>query len=843
MKGFATFVYPLVALGVAALVPGPSRAAPFTPLPWQTRIDRHAQPVFIGQLKHVSWSRDQNRNFIDDRLEVAALAGKPLNVIVDLNHCLPPERIAGLLGPFGHISYVGKLLSIVQLDQVAPADLPRLAALPEVAMVEERSLMNPEIDVASRAVQAHKTGAFPMATAEDMGLTGAGVVIAVQGTGMSSSTFTTLAGKRVAGFDATNPSDPGDGSTDPAPTSSHESIMGVIALGAAVPGQTCRNPGGADVPNCAGIAPGANYVNVSQCHLVSGTQTCDGFVKAADWIGINAKKFGIRIVIMAFSSCGDDDGTSAQAQEANYLVGIGLVVVASSSQNPANCTPAGAIGDRIVRAPGSGSYVLMVQAAADHGTVTRSDDGVWSNFTRGPRSDFNLMQLDLTALKPDLSAPGQELAMNPGGGGIDVVQSGTTHITGIAGASPATAIVAGLAALILEKYPAMTPDSVKQLLIDSADNTRNSPFGVMTAQWDSSLGWGFANVGKALQNAAANGTDLTFPNCAATGSVSGQPCALSNGQPNWNNSDINTSSPPRVNMATTLTANVTNRGTKAAMATVNFGIIIFSAGNNQFHHVGSQQITVQPGQTVQATVPWTPTTTDHTCAQVSIAFGEDSDYSNNLSQHNLAVGASSYVMEVNNTMLEPSHFEVIAKSRRAGWACAVDQVAFDLDAFVDCPRRVAISFRAPAHTPVGQRAQCDVAVFATPRAGKRIPVGGVSVITYVPKPCLVDGRVVGTDGQPLAGASIRLTATEAEHAGTAAVTRSDSDGLFKLTTLPGVVQELRVTPANGRSRSLLLQPECGPSLPRVVVGKGSLTLDYLPPVLLESPARTSPRAL
>src|SRR5260370_22237244 len=38
MKGLATFVYPLVALGVAALVPGPSRAAPFTPLPWQTRI-------------------------------------------------------------------------------------------------------------------------------------------------------------------------------------------------------------------------------------------------------------------------------------------------------------------------------------------------------------------------------------------------------------------------------------------------------------------------------------------------------------------------------------------------------------------------------------------------------------------------------------------------------------------------------------------------------------------------------------------------------------------------------------------------------------------------------------
>jgi hypothetical protein len=816
-------------------------ASPYTPLAWQTPVERHSQAVFVGQRKHLTWIRDQNRNFIDDRLEIAARSATALDVIVDLNRCLTPAEIERVLGPFGRIQYVGRLITMVLLDQVAPADLPRLAARPEVAMIEERALMNPEIDVVSRAVEAHKSATYT-GTAEDLGLTGSGVVIAFIGTGISDATFTGLANKRVAGFDATNPADPGDGSTNPPDVTNHESVMATIAVGAGVTGQTCRSPGAGATPNCAGIAPAARYVNVRQCHIVNGSTACDGFVKAADWVGINAKKFGIRVVNMAFSSCPDDDGTSAQAEQANFLVGIGLVVVAASSKNPANCIPPGSIGDQIVRAPGAGTLTLMVTATADQGTVDRSDDVIWSNFTRGPRKDFTLANLKTSALKPDLAAPSQQMPINPGGGGIDILQSGTTHLPGVAGTSPSTAVVAGLAALILQKYPLMTAESVKQLLIDSADQTRNAAFNAATGIWDSSLGWGMVRVGKALAMAAGQSTDLTFPNCALTGSTSGQPCALANGQPSWNNSDITTATAPRLNMPNTISVSVTNRGGNSGVATVSFGVIRFSAGNNVFQHIGSQSVTVAAGQTVPVSQAWTPTSTDHTCAQVSIVFGQDSDYTNNLTQRNLEIAPSTFQMEVNNSLFVPAHFDVVATSRRAGWVCRVDQSAFDLDPFTDCPRQVAITFRAPRNAAVGQRAQCQVAVYATPVNGERRPVGGVTVESYVPRACAMRGQVVDEAGRPLPRARLDLSAVEPDHAGVSAHAISDADGFFTFIALPDVLQRLRVLAAGGRSGQLTLRPMCGPSLPRVVVGKESLRLDYLPPIVVEDDARSTRQA-
>jgi serine protease AprX len=812
-------------------------AAPYTPLVWQSRVDNHSNSALIGQRKHLTWVRDQNRNFIDDHLEATARLGAPLKVIVDLNRCLTPAEMERAVAPYGRITYVGKLITVVELDQVAPADLAKLAARPEVAMVEEQLLMNPEIDIASRAVAAHRSNVYT-GTAEDLGLTGNGVVIAFVGTGITDANFTALAGKRVAGFDATDPNDPQDGSTNPPDTTTHESVMAAIAVGAGVPNETCRSPGGAAVPNCAGIASGARYVNVRQCHIVNGANTCDGFIKAADWVGVNARRFGIRVVSMAFSSCPDDDGTSSQAQQANFLVGLGLVVVASSSRNPANCMPAGSVGDRIVRAPGSAALALMVTATADRSTVTRADDSIWSNYTVGPRKDFTLMNLNRAALKPDLAAPAQAQPINPNGGGLDIYRSPTaTHLTGVAGNSPATAIVAGAAALILERFPLMTAESVKQLLIESADSSRNTPFNTATGQWDSSLGWGMVNVAEALRIAVAQGTDLTFPTCATTGSTSGQPCALSNGQPSWNNSDITTATAPRVGVANTISVTVTNLGQTRGTATVSFGVIRFSAGNNTFHFIGSQQVTVDPGIPVVVSQPWTPTSTDHTCAQVSIVFAQDSDYTNNVTQRNLQVSASSYQMEVNNSLFTRAHYEVIAKSERRGWACRVDQTSFDLDPFTDCPRPVNISFQPPPNTPAGQQAQCQVGVYATPVNGERRLIGGVTVVTFVPQACAMQGQLVDVNGRPVPRARIELSPLEAEHAGPAVQAVSNTQGFFTINALPDVLQRFSVRGPKGLAGNLHLRPMCGPSLPRVVVGKQSLQLNYLPPVIVEHAER------
>lgn len=804
----------------------PTDASPYTPLAWQGKVEQHAHAPMVGQRKHLTWVRDQNRNFIDDELEASAQPGSRVDVVVDLNRCLTPAEIETALAPLGGVAYVGKLITFVLLDQVDVRDLPRLAARPEVAMIEQRTLMNPEMDVASRAAEAHKSSVYT-GTAEDLSLTGNGVVIAFMGTGITDTAFTQLAGKRVAGYDATDPNDSGNGMSNPPDTLNfHESVMAAIAVGAGVTGQTCRAPGTGSTPNCAGIAPGARYVNVRQCHIVNGMNKCDGFEKAADWVGLNATKFGIKVVNMAFSSCPDDDGNSAQAQQANFLMGMGLTVVAASSRNPANCMPPGSIGDRIVRAPGAGSFVLMVTASNDQGTVNRNDDARWSNYTVGPRKDFTLASINPTALKPDLAAPAQNLEL----------YRSPAHLTGVSGTSPATGVVSGLAALILEKYPLMTSESVKRLLIDSADTSRNTAFNAATGTWDSALGGGLVRVGEALRMAALQGTDLTFPNCAATGSTSGQPCTLSNGQPSWNNSDISTATAPRVNVANTMRVQVRNSGANAGTATVNFGVMIFSAGNNQFHHIGSQQVSVAAGQTVTVSQPWTPLSIDHTCAQVSIAFGQDTDYTNNMTQRNLQIAASVYQVQVANPFFERAHFEVRAKSERPGWTCLVDQPSFDLDPFTDCPRNVTVTFNAPAGTPVGQQGQCQVGVYAQPVQGERKLIGGVTVVTYVPAPCVMHGQVVDAAGRPAAKARITLSSAEKEHAGVPVKAVADADGFFSLRSTPDVLQELRVQAAGGAGGTLMLRPMCGPSLPRVVVDKGLLKLDYLPPIVVERAA-------
>jgi hypothetical protein len=347
-------------------------ASTFTPLEWQQLIKHHSNPRFVGQRKHTTWIRDLNRNFIDDEIERRFRPGDHLNVILDLNRCMTPGQIKDTFGGFGRIAYIGKTISTVYLNDVPFDSLHKLSERPEIAMIQWQAPMTPEaIDVASRAVEAHSSNTYPGLSAQDNNLDGTGVVVAVIGTGVSdtansgSNGFVQLTGKLVAGYDATNPNDPGDGTTDPPDVYTyHESVMAAMIVGAAAPpGITCRTPNDGSPANCAGIASGAKYVNVRQCSAALGCASTY-VANAFDWVTINAQKFNICVVNMAFSaSCVSDDGTSAEAQHANYMAAIGMVVVASSesSGSKSGCTPALTLtpGQQWVTAPGSGSFTIQ----------------------------------------------------------------------------------------------------------------------------------------------------------------------------------------------------------------------------------------------------------------------------------------------------------------------------------------------------------------------------------------------------------------------------------------------------------------------------------------------------
>ncbi len=828
----------LAGFGVAA------HAANFTPLPWQQRVEKHAVPQLVGQRKHTTWNRDLNRNFIDDEIDTRFKPGERVDVIVDLNTCLRPEEITRLLSRFGRITYISKFVSSALLEKVRQDDLAKLAALPEVAMVEWQSPVGLGNDVGARATQARASVTFSPSTAEDLGFDGTGVTIAVIDTGVDDA-HQSFAGKFVGGFDASRYEDtngnltddscepapvgngvctdandePATGVTNPPDNHGHGTHVAGTALGAAVAGSTCTAPDDGSPANCAGSAPGARLVDVRICS--PGCPVTD-MVEALDWLGINAQALNIRVATMSVGGISgiNDDGTSSRAQQLNYLVSLGMFFAVLHHNAPNTGV---APGTQIVDTPQSASLAMTVAGTNDGNTVARGNDINYSGFLRGPRTDFNVMTPNLLALKPDIAAPAENIVSSDNGT--------ATGFVSMSGTSMATPNVAGAAARLIEARPTIDPGSLKDLLKRQADTTQNvAAFPAADPVWDNDLGAGMMNLFGAF---AASTTDIRFPNCVGAPTTPGQPCALTPPMPSWNNTaDLATAAAPQVGVANTITAQVRNDGAVAATVLVNFGVYVFSVGNNQFFHIGTQQVTVPPMSTLAVAQPWTPTAANHQCVQVSIDFGLDTNHTNNVTQRNLQVAPSVFEVRIENPFMVPARFEIQAKSQRSDWVCKVSTRGFTLDPFLDCPHQLKVTYDAPANARPGEQADCDIAVLATPRGSTQpVAIGGVTVRTFVPRPCRVVGMLVDAKRQPIARARITFLRDperpgfdrDPNANGKAIVVRTDKDGLFSAVLTPAVRQIISVdAPGYEQARVEDVRLECGAGDLRLVLKDGVL---------------------
>ncbi len=807
-------------------------ACKFTPLEWQRRVETHAASQLVGQQKHTTWNRDLNRNFIDDAIDARFIPGELVDVIVNLNTCLSPPEIHRLLSRFGRITYIHKLVSSVMMDRVRFENMAKLAALPQVAMVEWQSPVGLGNDVGTRATQSRASVTFSPNTAQDAGFDGTGVTIAVIDTGVDDA-HQSFAGKFVAGFDAsifedTNGNqiddscepaplgngvctdagdEPANGTTNPPDNNSHGTHVAGIALGAPVAVATCSTPDDGSVADCAGSAAGARLVDIRIC--APGCSVTD-MAEALDWLGINAATFNIRVATMSVggTSGTNDDGTSSLAQQLNYLVSLGIFFAVLHHNAPnTGVVP----GTQIVDSPQSASFAMTVAGTDDRNTVARTDDTNYSGFLRGPRTDFNVMTPNLLALKPDIAAPGENIFSS---------QTGTaTGFISKSGTSMATPNVAGAAAVIVQARPTIDPGSLKDLLKRSADTSQNTAaFPAVDANWDNDLGSGMLNVWNAL---AASTTDVKFPNCVGPPSSPGQPCALTPPMLSWNNTaDISTASPPQVGVANTITAQVRNNGAVPATVLVNFGVYIFAVGNNQFFHIGTQQVTIPAMTTMAVNQAWTPAATNHQCVQVSIDFGLDTDHTNNVTQRNLQVAPSVFEVQIENPFFVPAKIQIQPKSDRDGWVCKISTEGFTHDPFADCPHKLRVTFDPPANARPGDRANCNIAVLATPRGTERArPIGGVTVQTFVPRPCRVVGTVVDAKGNPIRGARLSFARAPREEDIEAkaargpttrpVLARTDADGFYSLALTPYVRQIVIVEAPNVGKGQLVLRPECG----------------------------------
>lgn len=157
------------------------------------------------------------------------------------------------------------------------------------------------------------------------------------------------------------------------------------------------------------------------------------------------------------------DGNSAISETAERATRLGLVLVKSA-------------GNEGTKRPGPGSLTLPADARGDVivvGASSRDSTRVMPFSSRGPTSDERP--------KPDILAPGEAIMSAKPGSGY-VRQSGT---------SMASPHIAGIAALILERYPKLKPWQVKKILMQSAKK--------LDAKFDENAqGVGLVDAAKAL---------------------------------------------------------------------------------------------------------------------------------------------------------------------------------------------------------------------------------------------------------------------------------------------------------------------------------------------------------
>ncbi len=166
--------------------------------------------------------------------------------------------------------------------------------------------------------------------------------------------------------------------------------------------------------------------------------------------------------------------------------------------------------------------------------------------------------------------------------------------------------------------------------------------------------------------------------------------------------------------------------------------------------------------------------------QVSIDYGLDTNFDNNVTQRNLQVAPSLYTIRVENPYPVSARFELRARSLRDGWVCRAEEDAFTLHPYRDGPKEVRVTFEAPRGAGVGERGGCDIEVLAQANGStKQELIGGVSVETFVPKPCRMIGWIRDVSGQPISNARVVLDGQREP-----VVAVSDRDGVISMSATP-----------------------------------------------------------
>jgi len=350
-------------------------------------------------------------------------------------------------------SYGGIITTRLEIINGVAANLPSNAISPLLANSAITSITaNSSVNLAKKSgdVPTPETD-YPDVVGADIvweqGTIGTGISVAILDTGLSkeSGIFKDIDGHpkdRIAAW-----IDFVDGYKNPRDPYGHGThIAGIIA----------NSQNGSD-EEWNGIAPGVNLVGVRVLDE-QGSGSYERVIQGIQWVIQHKDDYNIKVMNLSLVSQVSSPYWADPLDQAvmrAWAEGI-TVVVAAGNDGPDPMS---------IGVPGNTPYVITVGAFTDNFTpYDWSDDYITPFSAAGPTLDG--------FVKPDLVAPGAHMVstMSPGSELVKSHQANriNSHYFSMAGTSQATAVVSGVAALMLSHDPDLTPDEVKFRLMFTA---------------------------------------------------------------------------------------------------------------------------------------------------------------------------------------------------------------------------------------------------------------------------------------------------------------------------------------------------------------------------------------
>jgi serine protease AprX len=266
--------------------------------------------------------------------------------------------------------------------------------------------------------------------ANEYGLTGKGVAVAVIDTGVYPHADLVIPVNRIIGF-----KDFVGNNTEPYDDDGHGThVAGIIA-----------GNGFASTGKYMGIAPDANIVGVKVLDS-DGSGSISDVIAGIQWTIQNKEKYGIKVLTLSLGTKAKSSYLQdplCKAVDAAVKAGITVSTAGGNSGPDASTINSPAISPNVIAV---GAYSDRISDKYEKGTIADFS-------SRGPTPDG--------FVKPDILAPGVS---------IHSLQNQKNSYATLSGTSMAAPIVAGCATLLYENNPNLTPENVKSIIMSNAKN-------------------------------------------------------------------------------------------------------------------------------------------------------------------------------------------------------------------------------------------------------------------------------------------------------------------------------------------------------------------------------------